>query len=628
MNKSNLRALLTPIVLALAIVFGMMLNRFLPDRAQVSASSEMFLPVTGSKLDLIISMIQNSYVDTVDTRQIVENTIPVLLKDLDPHTVYIPAKDMQRANEGIVGNFGGVGIQFYKYLDTVTVVKVVPGGPSEKAGIKDGDRIVRVNDSLVAGVKMSQDKIQELMRGELGTKVELTIARRGEPKLIKKEVVRGSIPVKSVDVAYMLNDTTGYLKTNTFGMHTYAEFMQALVKLKAEGMRKIIIDLRENEGGVLPIAIQMINEFLDADRLILYTQGQAQPRTDYKSNGKGQFKDLRVDVAYMLNDTTGYLKTNTFGMHTYSEFMQALVKLKAEGMRKIIIDLRENEGGVLPIAIQMINEFLDADRLILYTQGQAQPRTDYKSNGKGQFKDLRVDVLISEFSASASEIFAGAIQDNDRGLIIGRRSFGKGLVQEQRMLPDGSALRLTVARYYTPSGRSIQKPYNEGKEKYYNDLYNRLVHGEFSQKDSIVFDENLKYQTVGGRTVYGGGGIMPDVFVPADTTGVSRYLSDVTRTQFLYEYTFDFMDRHRPEMVNLKDYKQIQNYLKSFDLVNEMANYAARRGLKRDEKGIKESYQVLRTRIEAYIARHTIDDEGFYPILGQIDNTLQEAIKQ
>ena len=532
MNKSNLRALLTPIVLALAIVFGMMLNRFLPDRTQVSASSEMFLPVTGSKLDLIISMIQNSYVDTVDTRQIVENTIPVLLKDLDPHTVYIPAKDMQRANEGIVGNFGGVGIQFYKYLDTVTVVKVVPGGPSEKAGIKDGDRIVRVNDSLVAGVKMGQDKIQELMRGELGTKVELTIARRGEPKLITKEVVRGSIPVKSVDVAYMLNDTTGYLKTNTFGMHTYAEFMQALVKLKAEGMRKIIIDLRENEGGVLPIAIQMINEFLDADRLILYTQGQAPPRADYKSNGKGQFKDLRVDV------------------------------------------------------------------------------------------------LISEFSASASEIFAGAIQDNDRGLIIGRRSFGKGLVQEQRMLPDGSALRLTVARYYTPSGRSIQKPYNEGKEKYYNDLYNRLVHGEFSQKDSIVFDENLKYQTVGGRTVYGGGGIMPDVFVPADTTGVSRYLSDVTRTQFLYEYTFDFMDRHRPEMVNLKDYKQIQNYLKSFDLVNEMANYAARRGLKRDEKGIKESYQVLRTRIEAYIARHTIDDEGFYPILGQIDNTLQEAIKQ
>lgn len=339
MNKSNLRALLTPIVLALAIVFGMMLNRFLPDRGQVSASSEMFLPVTGSKLDLIINMIQHSYVDTVDTREIVENAIPVILKDLDPHTVYIPAKDMQRANEGIVGNFGGVGVQFYKYLDTVTVVKVVPGGPSEKAGIMDGDRIVRVGDSVVAGVNKNTDQIMAMMRGELGTKVELTIVRRGEPKPIKKEIIRGSIPVKSVDVAYMLNDTTGYVKINTFGMHTYAEFMRSLVDLKQLGMRKVIIDLRENEGGVLPIAIQMINEFLDANSLILYTQGQAQPRTDYKSNGKGQFKDLRVDV------------------------------------------------------------------------------------------------LISEFSASASEIFAGAIQDNDRGLIIGRRSFGKGLVQEQRPLP-------------------------------------------------------------------------------------------------------------------------------------------------------------------------------------------------
>ena len=249
MNKSNLRALLTPIVLALAIVFGMMLNRFLPDRGQVSASSEMFLPVTGSKLDLIINMIQHSYVDTVDTREIVENAIPVILKDLDPHTVYIPAKDMQRANEGIVGNFGGVGVQFYKYLDTVTVVKVVPGGPSEKAGIMDGDRIVRVGDSVVAGVNKNTDQIMAMMRGELGTKVELTIVRRGEPKPIKKEIIRGSIPVKSVDVAYMLNDTTGYVKINTFGMHTYAEFMRSLVDLKQLGMRKVIIDLRENEGG-------------------------------------------------------------------------------------------------------------------------------------------------------------------------------------------------------------------------------------------------------------------------------------------------------------------------------------------------------------------------------------------
>ena len=531
MNKSNLRALLTPIVLALAIVFGMMLNRFLPDRTQVSASSEMFLPVTGSKLDLIISMIQNSYVDTVDTRQIVENTIPVLLKDLDPHTVYIPAKDMQRANEGIVGNFGGVGIQFYKYLDTVTVVKVVPGGPSEKAGIKDGDRIVRVNDSLVAGVKMSQDKIQELMRGELGTKVELTIARRGEPQLIKKEVVRRSIPVKSVDVAYMLNDTTGYLKTNTFGMHTYAEFMQALVKLKAEGMRKIIIDLRENEGGVLPIAIQMINEFLDADRLILYTQGQAQPRADYKSNGKGQFKDLRVDV------------------------------------------------------------------------------------------------LISEFSASASEIFAGAIQDNDRGLIIGRRSFGKGLVQEQRPLPDGSALRLTVARYYTPSGRSIQKPYNEGKEKYYNDIYNRLVHGEFSQKDSIVFDENLKYQTVGGRTVYGGGGIMPDVFVPQDTTGVTSYLSSVINRGLTLQFTFQYTDNNRKKLSQYETEEDLLNYLRHQGLVEQFIRFADSKGVKRRNILIQKSYKRLEANIYGNIIYNMLGLEAYLKYFNKSDATVQQGIE-
>ena len=236
--------------------------------------------------------------------------------------------------------------------------------------------------------------------------------------------------------------------------------------------------------------------------------------------------------------------------------------------------------------------------------------------------------MINEFSASASEIFAGAIQDNDRGLIVGRRSFGKGLVQDQRMLADGSAIRVTVARYYTPSGRSIQKPYDKGKVDYYNDIYNRLLHGEFSQKDSIVFDENLKYTTVGGRTVYGGGGIMPDVFVPADTVGSSRYLAEVSRTAYLYDYTFDFMDRHRGEMQGIKDYKALQEYLKKFDLVNEMANYAARRGLKRNEWGIRESRDIMRNRIEAYIARHLLDDEGFYPILGQMDTTLQEAVKQ
>lgn len=282
----------------------------------------------------------------------------------------------------------------------------------------------------------------------------------------------------------------------------------------------------------------------------------------------------------------------------------------------------------MPIAIKMINEFLPAQSLILYTQGKASPRSDYYSNGKGSYQQLPLVIMIDENSASASEIFAGAIQDNDRGTIVGRRSFGKGLVQEQRILPDGSALRLTVARYYIPSGRSIQRPYDKGKNEYYGDLSNRIRHGELEEKDSIHFDEKLKYQTLGGRTVYGGGGIMPDVFVPVDTNGVSKYLIDLRRTMLLYDYTFDFMDRHRADLKDMKDYKEILAYLKKFDLVGDMADYAAKNGLKRDNKGMRESYEIIRTNLEAYIARDVLDNDGLYPVFGRIDTTLQRAVKE
>lgn len=523
-----------PMILALAIVLGMGINSLLNRKAvMVPGEQEMFTPIQGSKLDLIMNMINYSYVDTVDIKKIEESAIPLLIKDLDPHTVYIPAKDMQRVNEEMVGNFGGIGVQFYKYLDTVTVVKIVPGGPSEKAGLQDGDRIIKVNDSIVAGRKMDTDLIMKMMRGEIGTEVKLTIVRRGVDKPFIKQVTRGSIPIKS------------------------------------------------------------------------------------------------VNVAYMISDTVGLIQVKTFGMNTYNEFMQALDKLSGQGMRKVIVDLRNNEGGILPIAVSMINEFLPEGKLILYTQGKASPRMDYNSNGRGKYQELPLTVLINEFSASASEIFAGAIQDNDRGTIIGRRSFGKGLVQEQRGLPDGSALRLTVARYYIPSGRSIQKPYDKGKEQYYNDLRERLLHGEFGQKDSIHFDENLKYKTVGGRTVYGGGGVMPDVFVPADTNGWSEYLTKVNGgSQLLYDYTFDFMDRHRSEIKNIKNYRQLLKYLERFNLVDEMANYAARHGVKRDEKGIRESYAVLNNTIKAFIGRHVLDDDGFYPIYFMEDVTVKKALEQ
>ena len=529
MYNNKLKAIVLPVVIALAIVLGMGINSLL-DHKEVPVN--MGQRMIGSKLDYILNMINYSYVDSVDIHKIEEDAIPQILNDLDPHTVYIPAKDMQRVNEERVGNFGGVGVQFYKYLDTVTVVKVVPGGPSEAAGLQDGDRIVKVNDSIVAGRNMNTDKIMSLMRGEIGTDVQLTIVRRGEKQPLIKNITRGSIPIKS------------------------------------------------------------------------------------------------VDVAYMFDDTTGFIKVKTFGMNTYDEFMASLAKLEGLGMKRLIVDLRENEGGILPIAIRMINEFLPEGKLILYTQGKASPRMDYNSNGKGKYQQLPLTVLIDEASASASEIFAGAIQDNDRGNIVGRRSFGKGLVQEQRLLPDNSALRLTVARYYVPSGRSIQKPYDEGKEKYYTDIYQRLLHGEFSQKDSIHFDEKLKYQTVGGRTVYGGGGIMPDLFVPGDTVGFSRYLVEVNRkNQYLYDFTFDFMDRHRQETKNIKDYKQLLKYLDRFDLVNEMADYAAARGLKRDEKGIRDSYDVLDSLIKAFIGRHVLDDDGFYPIFYQNDVTIKKAIE-
>lgn len=533
MYNNRLKVIILPVVLALAIVLGMVINSFFNRRPVTVGEQEIFAPTQGSKLDMILNMINYSYVDTVDMQKIEESAIPLLIKDLDPHTVYIPAKDMQRVNEEMVGNFGGIGVQFYKYQDTVTVVKVVPGGPSEEAGLLDGDRIVRVDDSIVAGRKLNTDKIMKMMRGEIGTEVELTLVRRGTAQPIQKRVTRGNIPIKS------------------------------------------------------------------------------------------------VDVAYMLDDTTGMIKVKTFGMNTYDEFVEALDRLKTQGMRRVIIDLRDNEGGILPIAIRMINEFLPAGKLILYTQGKASPRMDYNSNGKGRYQELPMTVLINEFSASASEIFAGAIQDNDRGTIIGRRSFGKGLVQEQRVLPDGSALRLTVARYYIPSGRSIQKPYDQGKEKYYSDIYERLLHGEFDQKDSIHFDEKLKYKTVGGRTVYGGGGVMPDIFVPADTAGYSEYLTEVSRKrQLLYEYTFDFMDRHRPEMKEIKDYKQLLKYLQKFDLVNEMADYAAQHGVKRDARGIRESYRILDTTIKAFIGRHVLDDDGFYPIYFRDDITVRKAMEK
>ena len=498
----------------------------------VQAQENKFLNSPARKLQLAEFAIANLYVDEVNEGKLVEEAIVKMLEQLDPHSTYSDPEEVKKMNEPLQGNFEGIGIQFNMAEDTLLVIQPVSGGPSEKAGILAGDRIVMVEDTLIAGVKMSTEDIMRRLRGPKDSKVNLKILRRGVKELLPFTVKRDKIPVYS------------------------------------------------------------------------------------------------LDASYMIKDKIGYIRINRFAATTHEEFKKALAELQKKGMKDLILDLQGNGGGYLNAAIDIANEFLGKKELIVYTEGRRNPRSEFFAKGTGEFQNGRLIVLVDEFSASASEIVTGAVQDWDRGVVVGRRSFGKGLVQRPIDLPDGSMIRLTVARYYVPSGRSIQKPYDEGKEKYYTDIYQRLLHGEFSQKDSIHFDEKLKYQTVGGRTVYGGGGIMPDLFVPGDTVGFSRYLVEVNRkNQYLYDFTFDFMDRHRQETKNIKDYKQLLKYLDRFDLVNEMADYAAAKGLKRDEKGIRDSYDVLNSLIKAFIGRHVLDDDGFYPILYQNDVTIKKAIE-
>ncbi|MCT4613393.1 MAG: S41 family peptidase [Marinifilaceae bacterium] len=520
--------ILLPLIVVVSIISGMLLNSVLQKNA--SNSNPLLNLKSGDlKLNLVLQMIENDYVDTISKTSLVEKAIPALLKDLDPHTVYIPAKDFNKVNDELKGNFGGIGVQFIMHKDTVTVVQVIKGGPSESSGIHAGDRIVMVDDSIIAGKKLKDTDIMKRLKGPKGSSVKLGVKRKGTKDLINFKLTRGSIPVASVDVSYMIDKSIGYIKVSRFAATTYFEFSEALENLNSKGMQKLIVDLRGNSGGYLSEATNMINEFL----------------------GKG--------------------------------------------------------------------------KMIVYTEGKAQKRYEYHSTGNGRFKDLPINVMIDESSASASEIFAGAIQDNDRGKIIGRRSFGKGLVQEQRNLSDGSALRLTVARYYTPTGRCIQKPYDKGKFDYYNDINKRFLHGELQQADSIHFNDSLKFTTPGGNIVYGGGGIMPDIFVPVDTTGYSEYFRKLRQKGLVYKFAFEYVDNHRKEFSKLKNYKQIESYLSKIDILTKFVNYAKNKGVKRDNKGLSLSGETIRVQLEAYIARNLIDDIGFYPIIHKIDITLKKA---
>ena len=518
-----------PVLLALALIIGIFLGNSLNTGSNQRLQN--FNLSKSNKLSTIVDLIANAYVDSISTSRLVEDAIPGLLKNLDPHTTYIPAKDMEEVTEEMTGNFSGIGVQFSIQNDTVMVVDVVSGGPSSQLGILPGDRIVTVNDSVIAGVHINNEKVMSLLRGEKGTQVDIGIKRRGIGELIDYEIIRGDIPIYSVDVSYMIDEQTGYIKVSRFGERTYEEFMDGLKKLDNQGMQRVIVDLRGNPGGYLGAVIRMVNEFLEGSEPILYTEGNSQPRKTYNASEKGN--SINKDIV----------------------------------------------------------------------------------------------VLIDEFSASASEIFAGAIQDNDRGWIVGRRSFGKGLVQEQIPLMDGSALRLTVSRYYTPSGRCIQKSYENGNDEYYHDIMNRMVHGEFQVADSIHMPDSLRYKTLYGRTVYGGGGIMPDVFVPADTTGYSDYFSKLIQKRLIYTYAFDYADQHRKALNKLKSGAEFNDYLSEKNILNDFINFAARQGVPKETEALRISGKIIETQLKAYIARNIIGEEGFYPIIKDIDNTLLKAIE-
>ncbi len=534
MKRKNLSLVMIVLV---AVVAGLLLGNILAVRSFIGQGNSESLfrnfITTENKLQQILGLIENEYVDSVDIEDLTEQMSAEIIAKLDPHSVYIPASDLEEANSELEGSFTGIGVQFNIQNDTIMIISVIRGGPSEKVGLQAGDRIIMVDDSVFHGKGVNNEKVLNTLRGPIDTKVKLTVKRQNTRELLKYTITRGHIPVNSIDIGYMI------------------------------------------EPGI------------------------------------------------------GFIKVNKFGENTYNEFLTAIARLRNDGAKKYIIDLRENSGGYLDRAISMINEFLPAKQLIVYTEGKSYPRSESHSDGTGSCINNPVVILIDEFSASASEIFAGAIQDNDRGLVIGRRSFGKGLVQQQRLLSDGSAIRLTVARYYTPSGRSIQRPYIRGKSDEYNqDIWNRFIHGEFDNKDSIQLNDTVTYKTKSGRTVYGGGGIMPDIFVPRDTMAYTPWFNQVNNFAHLYQFSFFYIDKHREKLKQYKDWKKLQKHLDTQDLKNQFVAYTENKGIRAVPAEIAKSEKLMLNRIKAYISRNILGDDGFYPILFQEDVTVLRALEE
>lgn len=485
------------------------------------------------KLNALIYYLENFYVDTLNEEKIVETGIKSILHELDPHSYYLTAKELKEADEPLQGNFEGIGIQFNLYHDTIMVVSTISGGPSEKAGLRSGDKIIYINDTLVAGKKITNNDVFKWLRGKKGSKVELKIKRKGEKDLIKFTIIRDKIPVFSVDASYMAAPEIGYIKINRF--------------------------------------------------------------------------------------------SNT----TMDEFKKGVEKLKGMGAKHLILDLSDNSGGYLHTAVDLADEFLKSGDLIVYTEGVNSPRKNYYATAKGDFHEGKLVVIINEGSASASEIVSGAIQDLDRGVIIGRRSFGKGLVQNTFPFPDGSAVRITTSRYYTPSGRFIQAPYDQGVEKYYEDLYSRFKNGQLTDEKNIKFPDSLKFQTRNKRTVYGGGGIMPDLFLPLDTSFYSDFLMDLTKENVINDFCIEYVDKHRESIK--KSYPTFEDFEKNFreeeTMWNEFLQFAKSKKVEGKEESIKISKPWLMVRLKAGIAQNQWGREEFFRIWNANDAAFKKAIE-
>lgn len=528
MKNNNTRFI--PFLLAICLIAGIAIGTFYANH--FSGNKLGIINTSSNKLNALLRIIDDQYVDTVNMGELVEEAMPQILSELDPHSSYIPAKDLEAVNADLKGSFSGIGIQFTIQNDTIHVNSVIQGGPSEKVGLMAGDRIVEVDDSAFVGKIVTNSEAMKRLKGEKGSKVKLGVYRPGEKDLLHFTVIRGNIPVKSIDAAYMINEKVGYIKVNKFGETTYPELLIALAKLNQKNCEGLIVDLRGNTGGYMAAAIQMVNEFLPNNRLIVYTQGRKSPREDYNSNGTG-------------------------------------------------------------------------------------------SNQK-----MPLVVLVDEGSASASEIFAGAIQDNDRGTIVGRRSFGKGLVQQPIEFSDGSAIRLTIARYYTPSGRCIQKPYEKGKESEYElDLLTRYEHGEFFSADSIKQDETEVYHTRLGRPVYGGGGIMPDIFVPQDTTGMTSYFRMAANLGLIIRYTFDYTDQNRSTLQKYDTPEKMEAYLKGQNLLNKFAAWAEKKGLKRRNNLMMKSRRLFEMSLYGNIIYNMLGMEAYVEYLNESDKTVLKAVE-